>query len=817
MLKSLLVYHTMTSNYFIPQAMDKFTKSSKCMPYARVSVSLCLLLALLSFQLQAQFQPMMIKPGAMGILNSKGKITVPAFCLDERAKTPMTKDVFTQSLATTHLTILTEKQVYKGVSLSDYLGKGIKIEGSGSYLLLDISFTGGKYNKEKVLGVKFEDGSILKSEKYKGYSDSELKDHLNLTEEKVFKIPKNNWERSYSPTIRRTTPLERILRPRDDMDPYIARLYREQNNIWRSGDEVRWTRAKELNTVDGYEAYISESEKLHTGNRHISDARRRKNELEEKQRLIEERQRPERLQKFNEAKSRNTERSYKKFIEESSQLGTSHFVPEAKKLRSQLEYSYYQRAKTASGIRSYLRIYPRGQYSRELSTKLESLITKTHGKLSTAQRKEFINERARLIKKAEYRLTKPFRPENQSFAEAYKKSDLTVIEKKKLGPKRMDINYIALEGGGSSTVIKGTNNEVYVVDTGGKIKDAKNLSSFISKHYGEKQKLRILITHPDADHFGGLDYLIANEDVIEVLFPKAHSAIVSKKMDKISSTSLLGSYHKSMVNDQYLKFSKTADNLAHAKAADLGPVERGRYGVSSDIDFQTFQLTGMRTTNDHSICSKIKYNGVSHLNLGDLGLSPLKKLIDAHDLSVGGHVDLLKETQDEVSTRIREIEMLKKELKSMQSNTAMIQRFMESNSSLDRTVSESLSKQYEHAQKINELETKLQVFVEQKNREIADWFSLKSTILQWPHHHWSPSNLVMENYLVEFLNRVSPQVIVITTPPLAARQNRTRLEDFLKRYARGKNIKIIFLDTAGHYRFISKHYDVVWTYDDQWA
>jgi hypothetical protein len=87
----------------------------------------------------------------------------------------------------------------------------------------------------------------------------------------------------------------------------------------------------------------------------------------------------------------------------------------------------------------------------------------------------------------------------------------------------------------------------------------------------------------------------------------------------------------------------------------------------------------------------------------------------------------------------------------------------------------------------------------------TDNLNLQASVLQWPHHHWPPTEPEDQETITKFLKIVNPQKIIITTPP-AGRQTNSKplLCEFLENYKKefNPNVEILYLEDGSN-RFIA--------------
>src|SRR5690606_10503276 len=79
----------------------------------------------------------------------------------------------------------------------------------------------------------------------------------------------------------------------------------------------------------------------------------------------------------------------------------------------------------------------------------------------------------------------------------------------------VDVIYFALEGKGDSIVIRCEDGSLVVVDTGGR---EKELVLAVKAYFGGKPPpIRIVITHTDSDHIGGLNALVTDPETADLI------------------------------------------------------------------------------------------------------------------------------------------------------------------------------------------------------------------------------------------------------------------------------------------------------------
>ncbi len=415
------------------------------------------------------------------------------------------------------------------------------------------------------------------------------------------------------------------------------------------------------------------------------------------------------------------------------------------------------------------------------------------------------------------------------------------------------MSYINLHDGGSTTILKDTDESVMLIDSGYSSNDANRIMTFLQNKYSNKIKLKIFITHPDSDHINGLLKMIEKGyNFSEIIMPIPQNSKAEKKVSDFDNKIIEYGFEKTISPEtQIVKYSnKTAIPTNSDYDAFILPtanqISAFLYKMNENAIIKIYRLSNPGNMNDHSLIIRSEYNGVSHLNMGDIGMPVIRKLVEREKEEKEKYENEKNRIQHEYEKIQKEsIDNLKEIEKSYESetlekikgilskNSLIIKSAVEyrlrkdiENNRLDKNnlnevkeaiekykteeykrilqelnnkiIIESINEKYKNIFK--EAETDLVINMQKAYKkyknEIAELkmhsFVISSNVLQWPHHFWLPMGFPFsgKSELTELLKAVNPQFIIITTPKKGVRQNKvSRFRNL------GQNYEIIMRQT----------------------
>ena len=221
---------------------------------------------------------------------------------------------------------------------------------------------------------------------------------------------------------------------------------------------------------------------------------------------------------------------------------------------------------------------------------------------------------------------------------------LTVYSKFGLNPNHCTkMTYLGLPSGGTATLYEETTGNLLLIDSGFK-KDCDNILEFIAEHHGQNRneiRLRILVTHPHADHVGGIGaFNDRGVEVSEIICPEVPlgsarlpamtglSELMRKKYGYSErAMGLFSLFTKHQTKGQSVSLSgNRAQHSEEANKVDVG-IQSVTLDIGGDSDIRLYRFRDAANVNDLSIVTRIAFNGVVRLDLGDAGTSVLAALL----------------------------------------------------------------------------------------------------------------------------------------------------------------------------------------------
>lgn len=170
-----------------------------------------------------------------------------------------------------------------------------------------------------------------------------------------------------------------------------------------------------------------------------------------------------------------------------------------------------------------------------------------------------------------------------------------------------EVHVTMLNVGQGDSILIETPTQNVLIDAGD-VNDANKLHAELEST-GVTRFERIILTHPHADHIGGIDMILGNYEVDEI-----------SDNGFASASPLYKKYHSADV-----KFS----TLRGGTVVDFG----------NDVVFEVMNPTErLPNMNDNSIVGKLKFKDFSMLFMGDAGKTIEEKLLESEDVSA----DILK-------------------------------------------------------------------------------------------------------------------------------------------------------------------------------
>lgn len=427
--------------------------------------------------------------------------------------------------------------------------------------------------------------------------------------------------------------------------------------------------------------------------------------------------------------------------------------------------------------------------------------------------------------------------------------------------KNLTINYLHLEGGGNSFIVKTPAKELLIFDTG-KVKfDAKRIKAFIKEYEGEIETVKMFVTHTDADHINGLKTWLKQGVEIEQIIVSnvertGHGKEQLEKFRNIIADKK-GYSEEYLADGELIRYGvEGKENDIHFKALcnDCEKVKTYQVNLTeSSYQLIFHKYVNGSNVNDLSIVSKILHEDVSHLSMGDVGITAIKNLVNENKIQRGK----LQERMDELALEIEELgdkipEYIPSEeelISAIKTNSIKLSvdklgdqfdigpwsiypKLAQLNLEFSLTQAEQkirwdclgiMSKDIENMtiapekmekvvdevvqsynitiSKLNETVTARNKLIEKYNELFLqrETLSLNSTVLQWPHHYWLPDISIASNKttLDNLLNEVGPQYLVISKPPNGVKQDLEKLLDYLKGFQKEFDVsfEIKVLDT----------------------
>lgn len=178
--------------------------------------------------------------------------------------------------------------------------------------------------------------------------------------------------------------------------------------------------------------------------------------------------------------------------------------------------------------------------------------------------------------------------------------------------EKNDIHFIAT---GNSDSILICNNGEYALIDGGDNNDEKMLVNYL-KEQGIKELKYLILTHPDADHCGGLDAIVKNFSIKTVFVGNGDSDTKT---------------YKDFIN-----------SCMNKKLQPSIPLANKEFTLGNGILTFFNQETNCKDSNDNSLITLYKTNNKKSLFMGDAGFKienklPLEKIGKIDILKVGHH------------------------------------------------------------------------------------------------------------------------------------------------------------------------------------
>ncbi len=233
----------------------------------------------------------------------------------------------------------------------------------------------------------------------------------------------------------------------------------------------------------------------------------------------------------------------------------------------------------------------------------------------------------------------------------------------------LDINYIQLEDGGNSFVVKTPEKELLIFDTGKTKKDAARLQQLIKSSGDDITSAKVFITHTDADHINGLKRWLKDDVKIDqiIVSDMYSSKNGAKQFEKFKAQlEKCCNYTQSSLGEGLaISFSQGVNDISLEAIPMLSnTTSASKVRFSSGDQLVLFKKRSSSQVNDLSMISRFEHNGVSHLSMGDAGTSSIRSVLSdvkaqkaLHDRKIGDLQQRILDVEDEIESLTRDLNL----------------------------------------------------------------------------------------------------------------------------------------------------------------
>jgi beta-lactamase superfamily II metal-dependent hydrolase len=205
----------------------------------------------------------------------------------------------------------------------------------------------------------------------------------------------------------------------------------------------------------------------------------------------------------------------------------------------------------------------------------------------------------------------------------------------------LSVSVLKLDGIGDSIAVRHSDGSLMLVDTG---LGADAIQKLLDHYDGKVPPIRLLVTHRDADHMGGLKLMLEDPrfKLIEILIGQSRAA--ETKLAKDVSALLVG-------QNRYRQVQNASSSLRHYMLSEFAAeapylvdppskavnVHKWRVVRAADSYMDFFQLVNPTTENQAGIVIKVCRRGRCVLLTDDAHPRTLRALTEAH---AAGEIDL---------------------------------------------------------------------------------------------------------------------------------------------------------------------------------
>lgn len=203
-------------------------------------------------------------------------------------------------------------------------------------------------------------------------------------------------------------------------------------------------------------------------------------------------------------------------------------------------------------------------------------------------------------------------------------TEFSDVQASEAASKDLSVHYIDVDQG-DSTLISYKNYHILI--DAGKSDEGQTVVSYLNGLDIDNLDM-IIATHPDADHIGGMKYVLEHIHCDKYLMPQLPSSIEKTKTE----TSLISILKVNKVNTEY---------AVNQKEYDFGDMKLTTFITELERD----------NKNDYSVVAKVTYKNSSYLFMGDAGKTIENEFMDAGldlkaDVLKAGHHGSSKSTSD---------------------------------------------------------------------------------------------------------------------------------------------------------------------------
>lgn len=220
------------------------------------------------------------------------------------------------------------------------------------------------------------------------------------------------------------------------------------------------------------------------------------------------------------------------------------------------------------------------------------------------------------------------------------KEDVHIRSIQRQGDKGLDVAILNLSTNGDANVVSLPDGSLMIIDTGLGSDIVEKVRGYVRRNYKKDEPpIRLVVTHTDQDHLGGLTALLAAKFQIQ---------------EVIIGTSLADARRPERVNPVKNAFNAagyevvSTDSLIHIKRPKITPlldldkplpgyfdsIEGWRLNLGDEAEISLYHATDAVSPNDSGFLVKLAHRGTSVLLTDDLSATTLRSMMMALDPTV---------------------------------------------------------------------------------------------------------------------------------------------------------------------------------------